>query len=103
MAVIFAESIEPSGLTENMSWELETGSWQLFPRHIPIHTPGAEPPIGVRLELDLVVAVLAGTAVVGPEQIDEQASPRRADRNASRTRFVGEVVEHDQRMLAPRV
>ena len=76
--------------------ELDLRSW-----HVAIESPRTEPAVGIRLELDLMAAVL-GAAVVGPQQIDEHGSARRGARNADRARLGGEVVQHDQRMPPPR-
>ena len=40
----------------------------LSARHVAVLSARPEPPIGIRFELDLVRAALAGAAVIGPEQ-----------------------------------
>ena len=83
--------------------QLLAASRELYPRpgNVAVEPLGAEPAIAVWLELDLVLAALFGAAVVGPEQIDQHRRAGRGDRDADGARLVGEVVQHDQRVVAP--
>src|SRR5262245_21146065 len=83
--------------------DCEWRTFLLCTRDIPIQPAGSEPAVAVRFELDLVVTMVHGTAVVGPEQVDEQRRATDADRDANGAGLVGKVVQHDQRMVAPRV
>src|SRR5215213_4198404 len=72
-----------------------------LPWHVPIEAAAAGPAVPVWLELDVVASALVGPAVVAGKQIDEEAASGRRGMDADGARLAGEIVQHEQRVIAP--